>query len=103
MNKIKIYDLQVDGYTATGKMDKGNITLDVDVDFTVENASEDLYIDIISIDAWASSTETMAVDDEVDLDDLAEQIVSKGDSASWEEDEAGTRIDRAMDLLDTER
>lgn len=97
---MKAYNVKVKGYSATGNVELADgQVLDLFIDFTVHNASDDLFIDFDGITGWNGS-EDVDMDRYIDLDDLADQIVSMGDLGTWEADEIGSRIDSAMDSME---
>lgn len=83
----QIYNLRVNGYIATAIIEIDNEVLELDVDFNVYNPNGDVSIDIISVEAWNGHA-YINIEDLVDLETLADDIVAKGDVNAWIEDAA---------------
>lgn len=99
---LKVYNVRVNGYEATGRVSTENDDMDVDVEFSVYFEDGMAMVDIVEVYGWDGHS-MFDLTEKVDLELLADEILERGDLVSWEEDNLGNQIDAAHDFMDMER
>jgi hypothetical protein len=79
---LQVYRVKVDGYLATGKVDIGNETLDVDISFYIDSKDNVMLEDVV---AW-DGNEHYDLSERADLVELEAAITHSFDWISHEMD-----------------